>query len=87
MCDELLTVFGGALLRDVGKHAMGKQLERKLMAKAARRGEGRSWQGKKMKFKVDELFAAANNPGLTCSHSEHPKLRSAAFLTSPQRAE
>lgn len=42
---------------------------------------GGSWQEpgrgvgkKKTKFKVDELFTAANNPGLTYSHSEHPKL-------------
>lgn len=35
--------------------------------------EGRRWQ-EKPKFKVDELFTAGNNPGLTYSPSEHPKL-------------
>lgn len=35
--------------------------------------EGGLWQ-EKTKFKVDELFTAGNNPGLTYSHSEHPRL-------------
>lgn len=39
-------------------------------------GRGRAerhWQ-EETKFKVDELVTAGNNPELTYSHSEHPKL-------------
>lgn len=36
-------------------------------------GRGGSWRERR-KFKVDELFTAANNRRLTYSHLEHPKL-------------
>lgn len=72
---ELLAGCRGAQDRGGGGRLGEIKLERKLAGEAMREGgrEGRCWQ-EKTKFKVDELFTAGNNPGLTYSHSEHPQL-------------
>lgn len=71
---ELLAGCGGALDRSRGESLGESRLERELPRETARqRREGGRWQ-EKTKFKVDELFTAGNNPELTYSHSEHPKL-------------
>lgn len=72
---ELLAGCGGALDRaGVGVRAIGPALRGSGPGRQREAGrEGGRRQGK-TKFKVDELFTAGNNSGLTYSHSEHPKL-------------
>lgn len=72
---ELLAGCGGALDRGGGGSLGEMGLERELAGRGSETEGGREGIGKKKrKFKVDELFTAGNNPGLTYSHSEHPKL-------------
>lgn len=73
---ELLAGCGGALDRGGGGRLEDIRLESSWLAGEAVRQRGREGgRGQeKTKLKVDELFTAGNNPGLTYSHSEHPKL-------------